>query len=34
MHTTLHDTAVSRSRPFTVTMFQSRANAHALVRSL
>jgi hypothetical protein len=27
---TLHDIAVSRSRPFTVTTFQSRAMAHAL----
>jgi hypothetical protein len=31
---TLHDIAVSRSRTFTVTAFQSRAMADAFARSL
>jgi hypothetical protein len=31
---TLHDIAVSRSRTFTVTTFQSRATAHVFMRTL
>ena len=31
---TLHDIAVSRSRTFTVTAFQSRVMAHVFVRNL
>jgi hypothetical protein len=34
MHMTLHDTAVSRPRTFTVTTFQSRVATHAFERNL